>query len=158
LESAEKNKKLWESLPPLESANRFNKLKDGAIVLAEAPGKIPLLVAQDYGRGRTMAFAADSTWLWHLAGHEEAHQRFWQQVVLWLAHKDTQGDESVWVKLDSRRYRVGQPVGMTFGARDADKRPIDDAAFTVEVTDPDGKKHSLTPQRSGFDHAARFLE
>jgi hypothetical protein len=77
---------------------------------------------------------------------------------LWLAHKDTQGDESVWVKLDSRRYRVGQPVGMTFGARDADKRSIDDAQFTVEVTDPDGKKHSLMPERRGLDHLARFLE
>jgi hypothetical protein len=64
----------------------------------------------------------------------------------------------VWVKLDARRYRVGQPVVMTFGARDADKRPIEDATFTVEVTDPDGKKHALTPQRSGFDYGARFLE
>jgi hypothetical protein len=159
LDSPEKkNLDLWKSLPLLNGANRFSRLKDGAIVLAEAPGKIPLLIAEDYARGRTMAFAADSTWLWHQGGQIDAHQRFWQQVILWLAHKDTQGDESVWVKLDSRRYRVGQPVGMTFGARDADKRPIDDAVFTVEVTDPDGKKHSLTPQRSGFDHAARFLE
>src|SRR4029077_4151910 len=133
---------------------------DGAIVLAEAKaqGRIPLLVAQDYGRGRTMAFAADSTWLWYQGGEHEAPQLFWQQVVLWLAHKDNQGDESVWVKLDARRFRVGQPVAMTFGARDADKRPIDDAVFTVEVTDPDGKKHALTPHRSGFEHAARFLE
>ena len=46
-----------------------------------------------------MAFAADSTWLWYLGGQHEAHQRFWQQVVLWLAHKDTQGDEAVWAKL-----------------------------------------------------------
>src|SRR5262249_3194205 len=59
---------------------------------------------------------------------------------------------------DSRRHRAGQPVSMTFGARDADKRPIDDAVFKVEVTDPDGKKHTLTPQRSGLDHLARFLE
>ncbi|MGE5195326.1 MAG: glutamine amidotransferase, partial [Deltaproteobacteria bacterium] len=161
LESPEKNRKMWESLPALNGANKFGALKAGALVLAEAPGpsgKIPLLVAEEFGRGRTMAFAADSTWLWYLGGQHEAHQRFWQQVILWLAHKDTQGDESVWIKLDARRYRVGAPVGMTFGARDADKRPIDDALFTVEVTDPDGKKHVLTPQRSGFEHLARFLE
>jgi uncharacterized membrane protein len=160
LESADKNRELWKSLPALNGGNKFNALKAGAIVLAEAPTKppIPLLVAQDYGKGRTMAFAADSTWLWYLGGQHEAHQRFWQQVVLWLAHKDAQGDESVWVRLDSRRYRAGQPVSMTFGARDADKRAIDDAVFKVEVTDPDGKKHSLTPQRSGQDQLARFLE
>jgi hypothetical protein len=160
LESADKNLALWKSLPALNGGNKFNALKAGAIVLAEAPVKppIPLLVAQDYGKGRTMAFAADSTWLWHLGGQREAHQRFWQQVVMWLAHKDAQGDESVWVRLDSRRYRAGQPVSMTFGARDPDKHPIEDAVFKVEVTDPDGKKHSLTPQRSGQDHLGRFLE
>ncbi len=163
LETPDKNRALWTSLPPLNGANRFRDLKAGAIVLAEAvltdpPGKVPLLVAQDFGKGRTMAFAGDSTWLWYLGGQHEAHQRFWQQVVLWLAHKDNQGDESVWAKLENRRYRVGQPVGMTFGARDAEKLPIDDAVFTVEVIGPDDKKHTLTPQRAGVDHLARFLE
>jgi hypothetical protein len=161
LESGAKNLKTWEALPALEGANRFVRLKDGAVVLGEARDqneRVPLLVAQEFGRSRTMAFAADSTWLWYLGGQQEAHQRFWQQVVLWLAHKDTQGDESVWAKLDFRRVRVGQPVNMTFGARDADKRPIDDAVFTVEVTDPDGKKHDLMPQRNGTDNLARFLE
>src|SRR5262249_19114107 len=160
LESADKNRELWKSLPALNGGNKFNALKAGAIVLADAPTKnpVPLLVAQDYGKGRTMAFAADSTWLWYLGGQHEAHQRFWQQVVLWLAHKDAQGDESVWVRLDFRRYRAGPPVSMTLRARDADKRPIDEAVFKVEVTDPDGKKHALTPQRSGLDHLGRFLE
>lgn len=158
LETADKNLALWRSLPPLNGGNRFSALKAGAIVLAEAPGKIPLLVAEDFGRGRTMAFAADSTWLWYLGGQREAHQRFWQQVVLWLAHKDAQGDESVWVKLENRRFRAGQAVGMTFGARDAEKRPIDDAVFKVSVTDPEGKKHDLAPQKSGLENLARFLE
>ncbi|HLJ12525.1 MAG TPA: glutamine amidotransferase [Planctomycetaceae bacterium] len=161
LDSGDKNLAAWKSLPPLNGANKFRALKDGALVLAEAAGArgaIPLLVAEDYGRGRTMAFAGDSTWLWYLAGQHEAHQRFWQQAVLWLAHKDIQGDESVWVKLDSRRLRVGQALGMALGARDPEKRPIDDATFKIEVTDPDGKKHSLTPQRTEAENRSRFLE
>ncbi len=161
LDTPDKNLATWKSLPLLEGANRFTGIKDGAVLLGTAKADmrdIPLLVAQEVGRSRTMAFAADTTYLWYLAGQHEAHQRFWQQVVLWLAHKDTQGDESVWVKLDFRRYRVGQPVGMSFGARDADKRPIDDATFKVDVYDPEGKKHSLVPQRSGIDNLAKFLE
>ncbi|MBI3866000.1 MAG: hypothetical protein HY290_29335 [Planctomycetia bacterium] len=162
LESPQKNLATWQGLPALAGANRFVNLKDGAVVLGEAretgQTRVPLLVAQEFGRSRTMAFAADSTWQWYTEGHHEAHQRFWQQVVLWLAHKDTQGDESVWAKLDTRRVRVGQPVNMTFGARDADKRPIEDAVYTVEVTDPDGKKRSLMPQRLGSENQARFLE
>lgn len=157
LDSPDKNLATWKLLPLLEGANRFAKIKAGAVELGKA-GDIPLLVAQEVGRSRTMAFAADSTYLWYMAGQHEAHQRFWQQVVLWLAHKDTQGDESVWVKLDFRRFRVGQPVNMSMGARDADKRSIDDATFKVEVTDPEGKKHTLLPQRSGLDNQARFLE
>jgi hypothetical protein len=157
LDTPDKNLATWKSLPPLDGANRFTGIKNGAVVLGRA-GDIPLLVSQEVGRSRTMAFAADTTYLWYMDGKHEAHQRFWQQVVLWLAHKDTQGDESVWVKLDYRRFRVGQPVGMSFGARDADKRPIDDATFKVEVIDPDGKKHSLLPQRNGIDNLARFLE
>jgi len=49
-------------------------------------------------------------------------------------------------------------VGMTFGARDADKRSIDDATFKVDVIDPEGKKHTILPQRNGIDNLARFLE
>jgi hypothetical protein len=162
LENGPKNREAWDALPALKDANRFVNLKDGAVVLGDAKDKggkrIPLLVAQEFGRSRTMAFAADSTWLWYLGGHEDAHQRFWQQVVLWLAHKDTQGDEAVWAKLDLRRVRVGQPVNLTFGARDADKRPIDNAVFTVTVTDPEGKPHTVIPQRQGTDNLARFLE
>ncbi|MFN0055818.1 MAG: glutamine amidotransferase, partial [Planctomycetales bacterium] len=159
LDSPENNLARWQALPPLDGANRFTGLKDGALTLAVSAENFPLLVAQDYGKGRTIAFAADSTYHWYMERPiPEEHQRFWMQTILWLAHKDQQGDESVWVKLDGRRFRVGQPVSMTFGARDADKRPIDDAEFKIEVTGPGGRRMSVTGQRSGTDHLARFLE
>lgn len=166
LDSPERNLAVWNGLQPLAGANRFAGLKDGALVLAEGIAdrrRFPLLVAQDFGRGRTMAFAADSTWRWYMKGDRDAHQRFWQQSILWLAHKDQQGDESVWVKLDARRFRLGQPVGMTFGARDAEKRPIDDAEFTVEVIEPalpgsTGRQQRVTPQRNGAEFGARFSD
>jgi len=47
---------------------------------------------------------------------------------------------------------------MVMGARDADKRPIEDAEFKVEVTDPEGHKHAILPQRSGSEMSGRFLE
>ncbi|MGQ0634577.1 MAG: glutamine amidotransferase [Planctomycetaceae bacterium] len=157
LDSPEKNLDRWKELPELEGANRYQGLKPLNLVLATTADNVPLLIAQDYGRGRTMAFAADTTWLWW-AKFEAAHRRFWLQVILWLAHKDQQGDESVWVRLDSRRYRVGQPVTFTFGARDAQKRALDDAEFRVEVVEPGGKRRQLTPERSGNEHGARLLE
>ena len=158
IDSPEKNLARWKDLPPLDGANKFSSLKDGALELARSAQGFPLLVAQPFGRGRTIAFAADSTFLWYLNGNMEEHQRFWQQVIFWLAHKDEQQDQSVWVKLDTRRARVGQPVGMTFGARDKDKRPIDDAEFKIEIVGPENRRFAITPQRSGTEHLAKFLE
>lgn len=165
LDSPEKNLDRWKNLPKLDQANRIRKadIKPNAIELAVAPDRpadIPLLVAQDVGRGRSMAFAADTTWLWYMSGPEgqQAHQRFWQQVIMWLAHKDQQGDESVWVKLDTRRVRAGQPIDFTFGARDPEKRPIDDAEFTVEIIGPGDKHAGVTPERTATEHRARFSD
>jgi hypothetical protein len=159
IDTAAKNSDRWKSLPPLDGANRFRlPLKGGALPLAVAQNGAPLLVAQEVGRARTMAFAGDTTYHWYLAGHHDEHQRFWQQAIMWLAHKDVQGDESVWIKLDTRRLRTGQPIGMAFGARDPDKRPIDDAEFKVEVIGPENKQFPVTPQRTGTDHTARFTE
>lgn len=159
IDTPERNLARWKALPPLDGANKFTSLKPLAQTLAESPEGYPLLVALPYGRGRTIAFAGDSTYHWymHRPNHEE-HQRFWQQLMLWLAHKDQQGDESVWVKLEGRRFRAGQPVGFTFGARDADKRPIDDAEFRIEVRGPGERKQSVMPTRSGTDHSGRFLD
>src|SRR5262249_39743147 len=129
LDSREKNMARWKSLAPLGGANRFGQLKKGAMVLAETERSVPLLLAQDYGQGRSMAFAADTTYQWFLAGQAEEHQRFWRQAILWLAKKEMQGDSSVWVKLNERRFRPGQGVEMTFGTRGQDGLPLPDSQF-----------------------------
>ncbi len=151
-----KNAEKWRELAPLQGANRWTGLKPLAITLAESAEKYPLLVAQDVGRARTMAFAADTTYQWPQAGQLEQHQRFWQQVILWLAHKDVQGDSSLWVKLDTRRVRPGQPIDFSFGARDAQRQPITDAVFSVDVVGAKDKKWSVPPTGTGEDRQGKF--
>ena len=80
-------------------------LAPGAVVLADAGPDKPLLVAADYGEGRVMAFAGDSTWRWWMHGFESAHKRFWRQVVLWLAQKDQAQEGNVWIRLPSGGLR-----------------------------------------------------
>ncbi len=158
LESPDKNLAAWKSLAPLQGANRFRETKALARVLGQAENGLPLLVAQDIGRGRSMAFAADTTFQWVLGGQRDAHQRFWQQAILWLAHKELQGDEATWLQLSQRRLRPGQPQELTFGARDKDKRPIDDATFQVTVKGPGGETFQVTPQKGATDFTGRFAE
>ncbi|MCH7793340.1 MAG: hypothetical protein IID31_13800, partial [Planctomycetes bacterium] len=101
------NREIWQSLPPLEGANRFDKLAPLAQVLAETPDGAPLLVAIDGGQLRTLAFAGDTTYLWRMHGKADEHTQFWRQVALWLARKEEATEGRVWVRLDRRRFAAG---------------------------------------------------
>jgi len=152
------NAKAWDALPALEGANRFNRLTPGATVLAESEDGKPLLVARDFGRGRVLAFAGDSTWRWQLGGHEAAHKRFWRQVVLWLSHKDQSSDNTVWVKLDERRYSPGTRVEFAAGARGPNGEPVTDAQYEAEVVRPDGTRSPARIRQEGEDAAGMYLD
>ena len=158
LDEPSRNLERWQSLPALNGGNRFAALKPGAVVLAQSEDQVPLLVAQDIGKGRTMAFAGFTTFYWYQAGFPEAHQRFWEQVILWLAHKENQSDQAVWLNLEGRRFRRGQQVNMTMGARDPVTGPLPDVEFTVEVSGPGGKRFPLAPRRGPAETLARFTE
>lgn len=148
----------WHELPPLNGATKLGTPKPLAQILARNTEGIPLLIAQDFGRGRSMAFAGDTTFLWTLAGHEDVSQRFWRQLILWLAHKELQGDSSIWLKLNERRFRPGQPVDLTFGAKNKDGVAIADAQFKVQIFTPKGEPKLLAPQQVGTEHTARFTD
>ena len=139
---AKENAAAWAKLPKLDGANRFAGVSAGASILAEGDGKedCPLLVSQEYGSGRVIAFAGDSTWRWVMHGFGSAHKRFWRQIVLWLAHKDQMAEGSVWVQLENTRYVPGDRVDFTAGAHSPQNEPITDAEFKAEVINPE-KKH-----------------
>jgi hypothetical protein len=52
----------------------------------------PLLVTQNYGRGRVAVLATGGTWKWQMLqdSKDTTHERFWQQLLRWLA-SDTRG-------------------------------------------------------------------
>jgi hypothetical protein len=131
----DENLRLWRSLPPLLGANRFESLKPGeqAVRLAESEAGDPLLVARQYDAGRVLVFAADSTHRWFRYGHEDAHRRFWRQAMLWLANKDDLLRRDVWVRLARRRFRPGETVSITAGARAESGEVLADAQLTGTV-------------------------
>ncbi len=152
------NRNLWDELHPLEGTNRLRPAYDAVEILAESPDGVPLLFAHEVGKARVLAFAADTTYLWYMHGHHEEHERFWRQVVLWLARKETQGDQPIWVRVDPRNYAPGQNVELTFGAQTEERQPIPDAKFTVEVMSPDKEQSGLSPRTDGNNSAATFLD
>jgi hypothetical protein len=145
----QKNLELWDRLPPLDGANRFGELKPGAVPLAVDDRDDPLLVSQSFGGGRVMAFAGDSTWRWWLGDFEQAHKRFWRQMILWLARKDDVVEGNVWVRLAKRRIAPGTPLEFTVGAQSPTGDPVGGVKYEAEVTLPDGGARPIRLTRRG---------
>lgn len=154
----DRNAAVWQGLPPLDGATRLVPKADNPLieVWAESPDQQPLLVATEVGRARVLAFAGDTTRLWFMAGHQEEHQRFWRQVIFWLAHKEDDTSQPVWVRVDPRNVLPGGKVDFTFGARDAKGESLADATFRVELTGPESKPESLPPRRGQTDSTASW--
>lgn len=151
LAAGEQNLTRWAALPPLDGANRFTDIKDaaGVQVLLESNKDAPLLVAGEYGSGRVLAFAGDSTWRWAMRGFAADHKRFWRQIVLWLSRRDESERQDVWLKLAQRRYAPQSKVNFTAGVKNAAGDPLPTATLTAQASGPDGQKIPLRLTRDG---------
>lgn len=150
----EKNRARWQALPKLVGVTRLEPKHELVRVWAEADDGTPLLMATEVGRSRVAAFAGDSTWRWVLHGEAEAHQRFWRQLLLWLARKDADTDQAVWANVEPRNYLPGSSVTIRFGARTAEGAPLEDAEFDVEMVTPKDERIPLTPRKAAQDFLA----
>jgi uncharacterized membrane protein len=155
----EENEEAWKRLPPLRGANRL-RVKDAAQVLLESTTGDPMLVAGEYGQGRTLAFGGDSTRLWWQYGRESEHKRFWRQVVLWLAQRDEDPQGDVWIKLAHRRFHPRMPVSFTAGARTSTGDALTGIDLEGVVRGPDGvqQKVTLSPREDEFQGELRELQ
>ena len=128
------SRRIWDELPPVPGANRLGPAKPGAIVWATDPGNEPIIVAQEAGRGRVLAFGGE-TWPWARFSEISrlAHVKFWRQTILWLARKEDEGDNQVRLTLDRRRVAVGGKVELTAIARDSKGEPIPGVKYTASV-------------------------
>ena len=147
---------IWESLPPLEGANRLGPAKPTSQLLAETPTGQPLLVVQEAG-GRVLAFAGDSTWHWWMEGFADQHKRFWRQVILWLARKDESSEGNVWIKLAKRRFGPRERVDFTAGAMSPQGDALGDAQFVAEVSLPDKTTQKVSLVRQA-DHVSGVFD
>ncbi len=133
----------WQRMPPLAGASKLGRLVPSAKPLAVAANGYPLLVAREYGLGRVLAFAADSTWRWVMQGAADEHRRFWRQLVLWLARKDDTDADAIWLRLAQRRLPPGAPLEFDTGIMGTNGEPRTDAAFEAMVVSPMGQSRPV---------------
>ena len=126
----------WDEIPALVGANIL-KPKPNAEILLKSESGNPILVAGRVG-GRVLAFAGDSTWRWVMNDKEEEYNRFWRQIVLWLAAQDGRENNAVWIDLPQRRFQPMSFVEFSCKASDSTGALVNDANFIVNLVKPDG--------------------
>ena len=109
----ELNKEVWSSLPPLHGANMGLVANKDAYVLLENESESPILVAGEFGEGRTALLATDSVWSWGFGGAGGRYfHRFWNNVIDWLiAEPETR---RLQLESDKERYREEEQVLIKF--------------------------------------------
>jgi hypothetical protein len=135
-----KNIDRWKRLTYLMDYQDAGTPKPGATVLAQlhSGGRtLPLLVTQNYGRGRTAVMATSGTWRWQMSQPlgDPAHDLFWQQLLRWLV-LDSPGQ--VVVTTPAQTLMDDGQIQLTASVRDHDYLPVTDAKVTAHVIGPDG--------------------
>jgi uncharacterized membrane protein len=141
-----------QEVPELSGCVAIAGAKAGASILAVHPTeKIAgapaiVLAVQQYGKGRSAAFAADTTWHWNLflRGMKEnsPYSRFWGQMVRWLASQEElqkKNGPSVEALLAKEKYEAGEPVLLRAAVTDNEGQSTNYASVWADVTGPDGK-------------------
>ena len=150
-------KAAWESMPTLDGANDLGQLTPTAKKLAVTTDGRPLLVGREFGEGRVIAFAADSTWRWAMQGAGDQHRRFWRQLVLWLAKRDEADEDTLWIRLAQRRISPGTPLAFDAGVKRGDGTAAD-ATLEGNVIAPDGKRRAVRLARQGEDFSGSLAD
>jgi hypothetical protein len=152
------NSARWDSLPPLEGLNLVARARPQATVLLAHPkhkdadgNPMPVLTVAEFGKGRTLALQADSSWRWGFGavtqraqasvpaaggaapGEEgdargSGYQRFYEQAIRWLIRDPAL--RLLRIETSDTEYRRDQPVRVEVRAFGSDYQP----AQRVEVT------------------------
>ncbi|MGH3168244.1 MAG: glutamine amidotransferase, partial [Trebonia sp.] len=159
VDDASANAQLWKKLPYLMNYQEAGTPKPGAVVLANllASGhRMPLLVTEQYGHGRTAVLASSGTWRWQMSlpVGDPTHARFWQQLVRWLV-TDTPGP--VVVSVPNQVLLDDGHVALSADVRGKDYQPAPDAHVEAHILGPGGLSARLdmtpVPDAPGTFHA-----
>ncbi|MCI0462935.1 MAG: glutamine amidotransferase [Gemmataceae bacterium] len=149
-------KGVWERgepLQPLEGMTNLGKpRKDATVFAIDQDTGQPVMVAGKFGEGRVLAFGGDTTWkAWRRSTEAiPLYERFWKQLVLWLAKREDAGG-NVRVIPDVRRVAAGgnNQVGFTVEALGKGGQPIADAKFKVKVIGPNKEETEVAVANEG---------
>jgi uncharacterized membrane protein len=131
----------WKTLPYLMDYEDPGTPKPGAEVLANMTTpegkKLPLLITEHFGRGRTAIMATGGSWRWQMSLPlgDTAHDLFWQQLLRWLV-SDTPGH--VAASVPAQMLLDNGAINFTADVRDQNYNPAVDAKVEAHILGPSG--------------------
>jgi len=140
LDDPAKNAARWKKLTYLADYEDPGSPKPGATVLAQmntGHRKLPLLITQSYGHGRTAIMATGGSWRWQMseALGDSSHDLFWQQLLRWLV-ADSPGP--VTASMPARTLMDEGHVQLAAQVHDRQFHPAADAHVTAHIVGPEG--------------------
>ena len=125
-----------QGMAPFQVFNRVHGVKPGASVIAtvqDDSGKSsPALVAQRFGRGRTVALTVGDVWRWGLRD-ADAHRdmdKAWRQLMRWLV---TDVPNRVDLAAERLPEDPNGAVSLRVRVRDPKFQPLDNATVSLDV-------------------------
>jgi uncharacterized membrane protein len=131
----------WKTLPYLMDYEDPGIPKPGADVLANMitpeGRKLPLLITENFGRGRTAIMATGGSWRWQMSSPlgDTAHDLFWQQLLRWLV-SDTPGNVSA--SVPAQMLLDNGAVTISADVRDQQYNPAPDGKVEAHILGPSG--------------------
>jgi uncharacterized membrane protein len=150
-EDAARNLDRWKKMPQMANYQEAGDPKPGAtVLLVSTPAgkrKTPLLVTENYGRGRTVLFSTEGSWRWKmwLPHDDKTHATFWQQI---LRHLVTDTPGQVTASTPKSVLSDETKVPLRAEVRDKQYKPVTNAKVQARFMAPDGASATveLTPQ------------
>lgn len=154
----------WSALPPLSIVNPLTRAKPGGTVLLtgraqDGPDAYVVLAHQRYGRGRSVAFPVQDSWLWQM--HAEmpledlTHETFWQQLLRWLV---SEAPDPVTVTTSADRVEPAASVTVSAEITDSAYIGVNGAEVVATIVSPAGEEIEIpmewTVERDGEYRAA----
>ncbi len=136
----------WEVLPYLANYQDAGTPKPGAVVLARVNvgGKrLPLLITENYGRGRTAVFATGGSWRWRMQQplSDKSQEVFWRQLLRWLISATP---SRVVASTPNAQLEDDGRIELRAEVRDRTYLPASDAEVQAHIIRPDGSAETAT--------------
>ncbi len=147
----EEQQRLVEA-PALQILSSARETKPGARVFSEiedeSTGRFPAVVAQQYGRGRSVAVLVGDLWRWSIKrgeNDEDDLAQSWRQMVRWLVAEVPHPLETEieWVELGST-----PTVQFSVRLRTKEYQPRENATVSISVQPPEGEAMTLDAEPS----------